>query len=105
MADRKLKAAADFADLVCGRGALHNPRQLGVKGGPLLIADTAAMRPRPDPHGAISGPDALTCRGTGAARNVADDDGRLGHLAILLTTATIIRIINVAIVYFRMYAG
>ncbi len=82
---------------------------LCVKGGPTLIADTAAttsaMRRKPDPHGAISGPDALTCRGTGAARNVADDDGRGCHLAILLITATAIRIINVAIVYFRMYAG
>jgi len=47
----------------------------------------------------------LTCRGTGVARNVTDDDGRLGHLAILPTTATAIRITNVAIVYFRMYAG
>ncbi|PVA08622.1 hypothetical protein DC366_18305 [Pelagivirga sediminicola] len=36
---------------------------------------------------------------------MADDDGRLGHLAILLIAATAIRIINVAIVYFRMYAG
>jgi hypothetical protein len=38
-------------------------------------------------------------------RAVTDDDGRLGHLAILPTTATAIRITNVAIVYFRMYAG
>ena len=51
------------------------------------------------------GSDALTCRGIGAARNVADDDGRLGHLAILLTAATATRIIIVAIVYFRRYAG
>jgi len=47
----------------------------------------------------------LTCRGTGAARNVVNDYGRRCHLAILLTTATTISIIKVAIVYFRMYAG
>ena len=51
------------------------------------------------------GSDALTCRGIGAARNVADDDGRLGHLAILLTAAAATRIIIFAIVYFRRYAG
>lgn len=51
------------------------------------------------------GSGALTYRGTGAARNMADDEGRRCQLAILLTAATIIRIINVAIVYFRMYAG
>ena len=51
------------------------------------------------------GSDALTCRGTGGARNVVDDDGRRGQLAILLITATTLCATNVAIVYFRMYAG
>ena len=51
------------------------------------------------------GSDALASHGTGAARNVVDDDGQRCQLAILLIAATAIRIINVAIVYFRMYAG
>jgi hypothetical protein len=51
------------------------------------------------------GSHALRCRGTGGARNVVDDDGRRCQLAILLISATTICVANVAIVYFRMYAG